>query len=109
MVTDVALLIHTEQIMTKIILYNLLGRFKEFDATILMTSELYEDSKKLSADGVSEFVSDGVITLEYISVGASVFRTMRIRKMRYTDHEKGSLNYELSAQGVNVSGQELGI
>ena len=99
----------TEQIMTKIILYNLLGKFKEFDSTILMTSELHEDSKKLSADGVSEFVADGVITLEYISVGSNVFRTMRIRKMRYTDHEKASLNYDLGAQGVNVSGQDLGI
>jgi circadian clock protein KaiC len=92
----------TEQIMTKIILYNLINKLKEFNATVIMTSELPEGLQRLSADGVTEFVTDGVITLENLVVGQSAFRTMRIRKMRYTDHEHTSKNYSLSAKGVIV-------
>lgn len=90
----------TEQIVTKIILYNLVNKLKEFQCTVLMTSELPEGLQRLSADGVTEFVADGVVTLENLVVGQSAFRTLRIRKMRYTDHEKTSLNYTLTPQGV---------
>ncbi len=90
----------TEQIVTKIILYNLVNKLKEFQCTVLMTSELPEGLQRLSADGVTEFVADGVMTLENLVVGQSAFRTLRIRKMRYTDHEKTSLNYNLGPQGV---------
>lgn len=96
----------TEQIMTKIILYNLFNKFKDFNSTIVMTSELPEESKSLSADGISEFVSDGVIVLSYFSVGSAVSRSLRIRKMRYTDHEKSSLSYELLQTGVEVKPEE---
>lgn len=99
----------TEQIVTKIILYNLLGKFKEFDSTILMTSELHEDSKKLSADGVSEFVADGVLTLENLVVGQNSFRTVRIRKMRYCEHDMGALSYEMTKTGIEIGNQEGGL
>ncbi len=90
----------TEQIMTKIILYNLINKLKEFNSTVVLTSELPEGLQRLSADGVTEFVTDGVITLENLVVGQSAFRTARIRKMRYTDHGKTSMNYSLSPKGV---------
>ena len=77
-----------------------MNKLKEFQCTVLMTSELPEGLQRLSADGVTEFVADGVITLENLVVGQSAFRTLRIRKMRYTDHEKTSLNYTLTPQGV---------
>ena len=99
----------TEQIITKIILYNLINKLKEFDATVLLTSELPEGVQRLSADGVTEFVTDGVITLENLVVGQSAFRTLRIRKMRYTDHEKTSQNYTLSPKGVVFEEASLGL
>ncbi len=92
----------TEQIMTKIILYDLVNNLKGYNATVLLTSELPDGLQRLSADGVTEFVTDGVILLEYISLGNDVLRTMRVRKMRYTDHEKSSMNYELGAGGVKI-------
>lgn len=95
----------TEQIMTKIILYNLINKLREYDATVLMTSELSEGEQRLSADGVTEFVTDGVILLSYLGVGSSDFRSMRVRKMRYTNHEKGSLSYEITPNGVDVKAE----
>lgn len=97
----------TEQLLTKIFLYHLIGELKAFNATAFLTSELHEGTHTLSADGVSEFITDGVITLEYLPVGQSVFRTLRVRKMRYSDHEKGSLNYEMGDKGIVVGGQDI--
>lgn len=96
----------TEQIVTKIILYNLLSKFKEFNSTMIFTSELPEDKKTFSADGVSEFVADGVITLTYLGVGASIFRSLQVRKMRYSNHDKTALRYELSQDGVTIDVEE---
>lgn len=93
----------TEQIMTKIILYNLVNKLKEFRCTAILTSELPEGLQRLSADGVTEFVTDGVLTLEYLSLGNDVLRVLRIRKMRYTDHEKGTLNYEFGKDGIHLN------
>lgn len=99
----------TEKLITKNLLYSLITDLKGFGATCLLTTELPEQSDYLSADGMSEFIVDGVLKLEYLGVGASVFRTLRIRKMRYTDHEKGTLNYELiSGKGIEIKKQELG-
>ena len=40
----------TEQIIAKSILYKLIGELKKYKLTTLLTSELYEESKRLSAD-----------------------------------------------------------
>jgi circadian clock protein KaiC len=96
----------TEQIMTKIILYNLVNKLKEYTATVLLTSELPEGSLHLSADGVTEFVTDGVILLSYLGVGGAESRTIQVRKMRYTNHEKAHLFYEIGEGGISVVEQK---
>jgi len=99
----------TEKLMSKKILTALINELKNFDATALLTTELPEDGKQLSADGLSEFICDGVVVLEYISAGQSVFRSLKIRKMRYTDHDKGSLAYELTNKGVTIKEKEFSL
>lgn len=97
----------TEKLITKNLMYSLITDLKSFGATCLLTSELQEQSMQLSADEMSEFICDGVMKLEYLGVGASVFRTLRIRKMRYTDHEKGALSYEMiSGKGIEIKKEE---
>ncbi|MBN2126927.1 MAG: hypothetical protein JW703_00880, partial [Candidatus Diapherotrites archaeon] len=97
----------SERIVSKNLLYHLMKKLRLFNSTILLTSELPEDEKKLSADGISEFICDGVMLFEYLSVGESVFRNMRVRKMRYTSHEKGSLPYSLGKDGVEIKEKDL--
>lgn len=97
----------SERVIAKTALYHLLKKLKLFKATTIMTTELIEQAKALSADEVSEFICDGVVILEYLPVGKSVFRNMRIRKMRYTDHEKGALTYEITKDGITLKPREL--
>ncbi|MFA6064557.1 MAG: ATPase domain-containing protein [archaeon] len=92
----------TEQIISKSILYKLFKEIKKFNITSMLTTELPEDQRTLSADGVSEFIADGVICLRSMTVGDSNSRNMEIRKMRYTPMDGGLKSYDLTAEGVTI-------
>ncbi|MBI2598093.1 MAG: hypothetical protein HYW50_02765, partial [Candidatus Diapherotrites archaeon] len=55
----------TEKVVVKTLLYHLFKKLRLFDATMMLTSELGEKTDYLSADEVSEFIADGVITMHY--------------------------------------------
>jgi circadian clock protein KaiC len=92
----------TEQIIAKSILYKLISELKKYNLTTLLTSELYEEAKSLSADGISEFIADGVILLHYIEIGVGDYRSMEIRKMRYSDYDKDIIPYDITDKGIKI-------
>jgi circadian clock protein KaiC len=92
----------TDKIMTKSILYRLFKEIKKFKVTSLLTSELPEDEKSLSADGVSEFVADGVILLKSMTVGDSSSRNLELKKMRYTPIDGGLKSYDITPSGITL-------
>jgi KaiC/GvpD/RAD55 family RecA-like ATPase len=92
----------TEQIVTKNILYRLFKEIKKTGITTLLTTELPEDQKTLSADGVSEFIADGVILLNAIAVGDTLNRSIMIRKMRYTKMDAGIKSYDITETGFTL-------
>ena len=92
----------TEKVIAKTLLYHLFKKLRLFDATIMLTSELLQESKSLSADEVSEFIADGVIILYYLGIGASDSRTIQIRKLRYSNHEKDSVPYSIGDKGIEI-------
>ena len=97
----------TEQIMSKSILYRLFKEIKKYKLSTLLTTELPEDEKTLSADGVSEFIADGVFLLHYVGVGSADLRSMVVRKMRYTKHEKALIPYDIENTGIVLRESEL--
>ncbi len=97
----------TEKIMSKTLLYHLFKNLKVHSITTLLTTELPMDQKQLSADGVSEFIADGVVLLHYVGVGSSEYRSLDIRKMRYTNHTKSTLTYDLAQTGIEFKESEL--
>lgn len=97
----------TEKIMSKTLLYHLFKAIKKYKITTLLTTELFEKSDLLSADGVSEFIADGVVLLHYVGVGSVDYRSLDIRKMRYTDHTKPTLTYAIGGSGVEFKDSEL--
>ena len=92
----------TEQIVAKGILYHLFKQIKKYKLTTMLTTEMPEDQKTLSADGISEFIADGVVTVNYLGVGSVQFRSIQIRKMRYSDHKKDYLPYEIEQTGIEL-------
>jgi circadian clock protein KaiC len=99
----------TDKIVSKSILYSLFRVLKKFKLTTILTSELPEEHEALSADGVSEFVADGVILLHFLGIGGLDSRSARIRKMRYSDHEKDILRYNIGAFGIELSDDDIKI
>jgi circadian clock protein KaiC len=92
----------TEQIISKTLLYHLFKDIKKHDVTTLMTTELPEDHKQLSADGVSEFIADGVLLFRSLNVGGTLNRSVEIRKMRYTPIDSSIHSYQLIETGIIV-------
>jgi len=92
----------TEQIVTKNLLYTLFKGIKKFGVTTFLITEMPEDEKSLSADGVSEFIADGVIALYYLGAASTENRSMLVRKMRYTDHGKKIIIYNISSNGLEI-------
>ncbi len=97
----------SDKIVSKSLLYHLFKVIKKYEITTLLTTELPEDQKQLSADGVSEFISDGVFLLHYVGVGSMDLRSMVVRKMRYTNHVKNILTYDLGKTGLEFKESEL--
>ncbi|MFH1391944.1 MAG: ATPase domain-containing protein [Candidatus Diapherotrites archaeon] len=97
----------TERIVSKTLLYHLMKKLRLFDSTIMLTSELLEGEKGLSADQISEFICDGVLMLHYLGIAGADLRTMQIRKMRYTEHIKSYLPYTIvKNKGLDVDAAE---
>jgi KaiC/GvpD/RAD55 family RecA-like ATPase len=90
----------SETSMTRQMLASLISEVKGFKATTLLTSELPEKSGYLSSDGISEFLSDGVVLLHHLGVGLTQFRSLNIRKMRYTGHSSEYFAYEFGDDGI---------
>ncbi|MBI4176784.1 MAG: AAA family ATPase [Candidatus Aenigmarchaeota archaeon] len=88
-------------------LYKLIEKLKQTGCTILMTSEILEESKGFSRYGVEEFVADAVIVLNYIGVGGEFARGLTIRKMRRTNHYKDVVPFEVTKDGLLVEKNKL--
>jgi KaiC/GvpD/RAD55 family RecA-like ATPase len=90
----------TDQLIIKKILYTLIFELKKYGATALLTSELPEKTDHLSADNISEFITDGVLVLKALAVGDTLNRTLEIRKMRYSSIDGGIKSYEFGEKGI---------
>ena len=99
----------SEKTIIRRMLASLLGELKSFNATILLTSELPEKGSRLSSDGISEFLSDGVVILKHLGVGSTDLMSLQIVKMRYTPHKRESLFYEFSDKGLVLGESETNL
>jgi KaiC/GvpD/RAD55 family RecA-like ATPase len=84
------------------ILFRFVDALKEMDCTTLLTAETANVKTTFSAFGVEEFVVDGVIALYFTPPHRSIF----IRKMRGTAHDKNIHPFEIGAEGIKVKSKE---
>jgi KaiC/GvpD/RAD55 family RecA-like ATPase len=80
-------------------LYQALSSFKELkDVTILYVSQ--KDDGIVSS--LSQYLCDGLLNIEYESMGGEYSRHLVIRKMRQTKHNEDLHPIEISKKGVIV-------
>ncbi len=75
---------------------------KARNCTAIFIGEMPYGENKLSAFGVEEFASDGVIDLYMVERQSSFIRALRIIKMRSTDHLTKYIPLDIKATGIII-------
>src|SRR3989338_511266 len=83
-------------------LFKFVDYLKELNCTTILTSETANTKKRFSAFGIEEFVTDGVIALFFTTTHRSVF----IRKMRGTWHDKNVHPLDITDKGITITPKE---
>lgn len=70
------------------------------NVTTLLISQSAQDA--ISMDGVSEYVCDGIVKIDYESLGGEYSRSLSVRKMRQVKNEEDVYPMQISDQGIVV-------
>jgi len=92
-----------ESVATRLLVEKIITEVRKLPCTSIIISELVESVGGMSRDTISEFLVDGVITLQYVMVGIESSRNLMIRKMRATPHSENIHPIEFKeGTGMNV-------
>jgi KaiC domain protein len=85
-------------------LFALSQMIKKAGATCVMTAEVSDENPLASRDGLVEYVADGVIALRYREKEdkGELQLSLRVVKMRRTEHSRKIRPYEISKNGIVV-------
>ena len=91
----------------KRVVYRFIKKLQKYDKmTKIMISETEEGNEKLSKDGVSEFLCDGVIKIDYMTMGGDYSRQLKVRKMRSTKNNPDLFPLEISNKGIRIHSEK---
>lgn len=88
--------------LARVALSSLIKKIKDLDVTALLVGTIPETSEGLTGGGITEYLVDGVIKLEFTPVAEEYNRTLEIRKMRRTDHAIEIFPIEISDNGLKL-------
>ncbi|MEP7191034.1 MAG: ATPase domain-containing protein, partial [Roseiflexaceae bacterium] len=84
-------------------LYRLVGSLKNTGIIVLITMEIVQSSTDMRLSPyVISFLADNIILLRYIEIAGQLRKSLRVIKMRKSDHSKELRQYEITAQGMIV-------
>jgi len=84
-------------------LFSLSQQIKTTGATALFTAETKDDNPRASRDGLVEYISDGVISLQSREKeSGDVQLAMQVMKMRRLKHSRAVKPYTIDDDGLNV-------
>jgi len=93
----------TDTLCIKRAIYRLIKKLQKYsNVTKILISETEEGSEKLSKDGVSEFLCDGVIKIDYKTLGGEYSRQLKVRKMRSTRNIPDVFPLEINSKGIFI-------
>jgi len=84
-------------------LFSLSQQIKTTGATAIFTAETKDDNPRASRDGLVEYISDGVISLQSREKeSGDVQLAMQVMKMRRLKHSRAVKPYTIDEDGLNV-------
>src|SRR5205809_1319294 len=92
-----------EDVERRVRLFSLSQQIKTTGATALFTAETKDDNPRASRDGLVEYISDGVISLQSREKeSGDVQLAMQVMKMRRLKHSRAVKPYTIDDDGLNV-------
>ncbi|MCI4368434.1 MAG: AAA family ATPase [Thermoplasmata archaeon] len=90
-------------------LFSLAAACRSAGATTVLTAEADPTHPGISRDGLSEYVSDGVVVLTYTTAadGHRVGLSIRVLKMRRTPHLRSVQPYVIGLSGLRVDAKAI--
>ena len=79
---------------------------REMNLTSLLTTESVEGTPGITRYGIEQFISDSLIVLGLEEMNGELVRTIRVRKMRFTGHDRGKHPFLITSGGIEISPHE---
>ncbi len=101
--TSILSLYYDDQYEVRENLFKIVSTIEEADVTAVLTTECPEGEDNLTRFGVEEYLVDGVIKLDILSMGSGGSRSLSVRKMRRTSHDTKSHGITITDHGIKIS------
>jgi circadian clock protein KaiC len=88
------------ELLRRLSIIKLFDVLKTHNATSLVTSERVGEPSLDATDNMSEFIADGVITIERVDHNNEYFSFLRIPEMRMTDHDRKKHQLHITSKGM---------
>jgi KaiC/GvpD/RAD55 family RecA-like ATPase len=88
--------------LARVALSSLIKKLKDMGITALLVGTVPETSEGLTGGGITEYLVDSVIKLEFTPVAEEYNRTLEIRKMRRTNHAIEIFPIKITSQGLKL-------
>jgi circadian clock protein KaiC len=85
----------------------LIDEIKSIGITTIATAQQVKGMPGETLDTISEFKSDGLLILNNVEIGVSDYRTLRIEKMRKSDHYKDLIPFDIKQNGIIIREKEI--
>ncbi len=82
--------------------YSIIEQLRHIEATSLIITLGSSGPDRISLDGASEFLCDGIIQLLYTPIGIKYSRSLHITKMRQTGHSSFVHEFDITEKGISV-------
>ena len=83
-------------------IYSFINQLKGLNVTSLLLSASSQGGDYMTIDTVSEYAADGVLIINFETLGGSYSRTLLVRKMRQTHNDEDIHPLEISDKGLVV-------
>ncbi|MEM2136658.1 MAG: ATPase domain-containing protein [Candidatus Methanomethylicia archaeon] len=79
---------------------------EDLGCTTILTADIPTGSTALSRYGVEEFISSGIIVLDFVEVGPKLFRVLYARKMRWSPMDMNKYVFDIQPNdGIVILGK----
>ncbi len=86
----------------KVVVYSIIEQLKSIGRTCLVITHADESGAKLTSDGISEYLCDGIIKFDIVELGREPTRIVKVTKMRQTENVLELREFRITKQGIEI-------